>query len=133
MQGHLLSGDISLAQYVRMMKLGSYADGGTNSYTGLAMLHGTAQKSETIFNAKDSAKLYEFVHETPNLLASVAAKASQVKGISNITNNSNSNANNKVDIHIGQIVANNPQQFTQGLDKELDGYFRRKLTQGYTQ
>lgn len=108
-----------------------YANGGTVDYTGLAMVHGSHSSAETTFNASDSKKLYDLVHQTPNLLADVAKQATQAKGISNITN-SNTNSN-KVDIHIGQVVANNPQQFTQGLDRELETYFRRKLTESYVQ
>lgn len=57
---------------------GSYADGGTASYTGLAMLHGTKQKAETIFNANDSAKLYDLVHNTPNLVASILSDGTKI-------------------------------------------------------
>lgn len=110
-------------------KMRGYANGGVNSTTGLAMLHGTKQKSETIFNAADSAKLYDMVHNTPNLISSMVKQASKISGFtpSNTTNSSS------VNISIGQVVANNPQELTRNLDTHLDAYFRRKLTQSYVQ
>lgn len=121
------AGDAELLRKLR--NLGYYDNGGTNSYTGLAMLHGTQQKSETIFNASDSKKLYDMIHNTPNLMADMVKKASRSIGFTPV-NNTNSNS---VNVHIGQIVANNPREFTQGLDRELDSYFRRKLTASYVQ
>ncbi len=44
-----------------------YADGGVNSKTGFHMLHGTSSSAETIFNSTDSKKLWDFVHNLPNL------------------------------------------------------------------
>jgi hypothetical protein len=130
LQEHLLHGDIDLAQYVRMMRLDGYADGGVNTSTGIAMLHGTKQKGEVIFNASDSKKLYDMIHGTPNLLADVVKQANKITGFSPVNNN---NSTNSVSVSIGQIVANNPQEFTRGLDRELDKYFRRKLTESYVQ
>lgn len=129
LQEHLLHGDIDLAQYVRMMRLDGYADGGVNTSTGIAMLHGTKQKGEVIFNASDSKKLYDMIHGTPNLLADVVKQANKITGFSPV----NSTNTNSVSVSIGQIVANNPQEFTRGLDVELDKYFRRKLTESYVQ
>ena len=121
------AGDAELLR--RLRNLGYYANGGTNSYTGLAMLHGTKQQSETIFSANDSKKLYDMIHNTPNLMADMVKKASRSIGFTPV-NNTNSNS---VNVHIGQVVANNPREFTQGLDRELDSYFRRKLTASYVQ
>lgn len=129
LQEHLLHGDIDLAQYVRMMRLDGYADGGVNTTTGIAMLHGTKQKGEVIFNASDSKKLYDMIHGTPNLLADVVKQANKITGFSPV----NSTNTNSVSVSIGQIVASNPQEFTRGLDVELDKYFRRKLTESYVQ
>lgn len=112
--------------------LGSHANGGVADYTGLAMLHGSKSNPETIFNASDSKKLYDMIHNTPNLIASVAKQAGQIAGFSpsNIKNSTN---NSNISVNIGQVVANNPQELTRSLDTHLDSYFRRKLTQGYTQ
>lgn len=121
------AGDAELLRKLR--NLGYYDNGGTNSYTGLAMLHGTPQRSETIFNANDSKKLYDMIHNTPNLMADMVKKASRSIGFTPVNNTSS----NSVNVHIGQVVANNPREFTQGLDRELDSYFRRKLTASYVQ
>jgi len=110
-------------------RLAGYADGGVNTSTGIAMLHGTKQKGEVIFNASDSKKLYDMIHGTPNLLADVVKQANKITGFSPV----NSTNTNSVSVSIGQIVANNPQEFTRGLDVELDKYFRRKLTESYVQ
>lgn len=128
------AGDAELLR--RLRNLGYYDNGGTNSYTGLAMLHGTPQRSETIFNANDSKKLYDMVHNTPNLLADIAKRAGTTNNsVNNSYANSISNTNNvnKSGVSIGQVVvkANNPKEFTQGLDREIDSYFRRKLTESY--
>lgn len=121
------AGDAELLR--RLRNLGYYDNGGTNSYTGLAMLHGTPQRSEIIFNANDSKKLYDMIHNTPNLMADMVKKASRSIGFTPVNNTSS----NSVNVHIGQIVANNPREITQGLERELDSYFRRKLTASYVQ
>lgn len=113
------------------LHLAGFADGGVADSTGLAMLHGTKQKGEVIFNAADSKKLYDLVHNTPSLIASVAKQAGQLTG-ANITNN-NGSSTNSINVNIGQVVANNPREFTQNLDSHLDAYFRKKLTLSYTQ
>ena len=111
---------------------GFHAKGGVADYTGLAMLHGSKSSPETIFNASDSKKLYDMIHNTPNLIASVAKQAGQIAGF-NPANVRNSTNNSSISVNIGQVVANNPQELTRNLDTHLDSYFRRKLTQGYTQ
>lgn len=113
--------------------LHGYADGGSVDYTGLAMLHGTKQQNETIFNSKDSSKLYNYVHETPNLVASMIEEAVKVSGFKfgNAVNN-NSTANN-INLNIGQVISNTPQEFIKNIDTHMDNYFRRKLTEGYVQ
>lgn len=113
----------------------SHADGGVIDYTGQAQLHGTKQKSETIFNAEDSKKLYDYVHKTPDITASMIQEAVKLSGFnpSNIINSKNNTAKNNVNLTIGQVVANNPQEFTRNLDTHIDAYFRRKLTEGYVQ
>lgn len=113
------------------LHLAGFANGGVVDSTGLAMLHGTKQKGEVIFNAADSKKLYDLVHGTPSLIANIAKQAGQITGF-NSTKVSNTNANS-INVNIGQVVANNPQELTRNLDTHLDSYFRRKLTQSYTQ
>lgn len=50
--------------------LGSFADGGTADFDGLALLHG-ANGAETILNNTDAAKLYNFIHNSPNLYSDI--------------------------------------------------------------
>ena len=54
------------------VKIAKYAEGGSIDYTGLAMVHGSQQRAETTFNARDSKKLYELVHKTSDLSALIA-------------------------------------------------------------
>ena len=111
--------------------IGSHAKGGVADYTGLAMLHGSKSSPETIFNANDSKKLYDMIHNTPNVMAAMMKQATQIAGFK--TSNVSNNTANSINVSIGQIVANNPQELTQNLDTHLESYFRRKLTQGYAQ
>lgn len=107
-----------------------FSKGGVVNYTGLAMLHGTSRNPELIFNAKDSEKLYDLVHNTPNLMADVMNEAQKLGGFK-ITRDESSNTST-VSIGAINVYANNPQELVQGLDKHLDRYFRTKLTEGYT-
>lgn len=116
--------------WIKELIQGEHAKGGVADYTGLAMLHGTKQKSETIFNANDSAKLYDMVHNTPNLMADMLNQATKLSGFK-LSSNENTN-NSSVSIGAINVYANNPTELTQGLDKTLDRYFRTKLTQSYT-
>ena len=118
-----------MAALLRYLKDG-FAQGGVARYTGIAMLHGSKSAPETIFNANDSAKLYEMVHNTPNLMADMLNQATKLSGFK-LNSNENSN-NNSVSIGAINVYANNPTELTQGLDKTLDRYFRTKLTQSYT-
>ena len=105
-----------------------YSQGGVADYTGFAMLHGRKNAPETIFNAKDSAKLYEMVHNTPNLMADMITKATKINGF-NLTNGSNNTQNsNEYSFYIDKIVTDNPQDFA----KQLDRYYQTKLTESYT-
>ena len=108
--------------------MGSHSEGGVADYTGLAMLHGTKQKSETIFNANDSAKLYDMIHNTPNLMADMVSKA--VK-ISRPTIANNSTTNNPI-FNIQRMEINgvqNPKEFTEAFNKNIEAYWKTKLTE----
>lgn len=108
--------------------MGSHSEGGVADYTGLAMLHGTKQKSETIFNANDSAKLYDLVHNTPNIMADMVSKA--VK-ISRPTIANNSTTNNPI-FNIQRMEINgvqNPKEFTEAFNKNIEAYWKTKLTE----
>lgn len=56
------------------VKIPKYKIGGIDTTGGLAMLHGTPNSVETIFNASDGAKLYDFIHNTPNIAAAMVNK-----------------------------------------------------------
>ena len=109
-----------------------YSSGGVADYTGVAMLHGRKNAPETIFNAADSAKLYDLVHNTPNLMADVINQATKLTGFNLTNSNANSNTANTITVSIGSIYANNPSELTTNLDRHLDQYFTKKLTQSYT-
>lgn len=109
-----------------LKKLKGYSLGGTNDRTGLAMLHGTKSSAETIFNATDSKKLYDLVHNTDNISAMLANNIMR-----NLNNNSNiksiSSTPTTVTNHwsFGDIVANSPVEFA----KQMENYWRQKATE----
>lgn len=49
-------------------KLRGYSAGGVIDYTGLAMVHGGTHP-EIALNNQDVAKIYQYIHETPNLIS----------------------------------------------------------------
>lgn len=125
------NGKLTAADMVNKYKNGDVkahlSQGGVVNYTGLAMLHGSPQKSETVFNATDSAKLYDLVHNTPNLLSEALTQITSPKAF-NRENVSPINSET-VNINIEKVVADNPEAFA----KQLDRYYRTKLTESYTQ
>lgn len=127
----LLRGEWSIADAVTAMKEGKiqgYSSGGVADYTGVAMLHGRKNAPETIFNANDSAKLYDLVHNTPNLVASAITEANKLAGFKLSNNSNTNNSATNTSIYIDKIVTDNPQDFA----KQLDRYYRTKLTETYT-
>ena len=52
----------------------AYGHGGVVDTTGLALLHGKPTQAETVFNASDSAKLYEYVHSVPSLVQDLISR-----------------------------------------------------------
>ena len=77
-------------EFIRILnqkiRIEPYLEGGTVDYTGLAMVHGSQQRAETTFNARDSKKLYELVHKTSDLSALIAnnINANLLKAFTNI-------------------------------------------------
>lgn len=53
-----------------------YAEGGVIDYTGPAMVHGKASSPEVVFNAQAASKLFNYVTQTPNLIAAALAQGS---------------------------------------------------------
>lgn len=71
--------DEQLLKAAKGMRLvGSGSQGSVVDKTGLFAVHGTKQKAETLFNANDSAKLYDLVHNTPNLVASILSDGTKI-------------------------------------------------------
>lgn len=76
----------------------SYASGGINDYTGLAMLHGEHQKSEVVFNAEDAKKLWQYIHNMkPQRPTSTGELSLLAQSLNKAVDSS------KGDIHIGTI------------------------------
>ena len=106
------------------IKVKAYAKGGINDFTGLAMMHGTKQKSEVVFNSADAKKLYDFVHTSNNLPEMLMNNVSNsiAKMFSEITTKMgqntefNSNSSSKstsitIQINNPNIQADNYEQF----------------------
>lgn len=95
-----------------------YANGGAADYTGLAWVDGTKTASETVFTAAQSKKLLSYVEALPNLGFKMLNGAE-------LKNNSTSNTQNVIFNGGITVVANNPEQFSD----QMNRYIRTKLTQ----
>ena len=116
--------DINSESDARLRKAGFYADGGTAAYTGLAMLHGTKQKAETIFNANDSAKLYDLVHNTPNLVASMLTDGTRIaQGLQKNVDASGNITFNGTTINLPNVQ--NAEQFA----RQMEAYMQSVLSE----
>lgn len=127
--GSGIVGQLQLANAVTALR--GYSTGGTADSTGLAMLHGTKQKAETIFNAEQSKRLYDMV-KTDSFSNLVAQRA--VDGItralgSNQTINNSSNVGSTIHIHEMVIKADNPTQFHDQFIREIGQYWKIKLAE----
>ena len=72
-----------------------YAEGGVADYTGPAQLHGQTNAVETIFNATDGKKLFDFINKIPNIADYVSGKFLQSIP-SNYFNPTSSSLNNNM-------------------------------------
>lgn len=106
--------------FAKIPIFGSHANGGVVDYTGTAMMHGTKQKSEVVFNAADASKLYQYIHTTPNLIASAISNAGRLNMAMN--RNSSISNNNGVTISHMTVVANNPTEFSRAFQREMTNY-----------
>ena len=98
-----------------------FAGGGAADYTGLAMLHGTKQKSETIFTAAQSKKLLGLVEMMPDY-SKLLSTPPRVEANKTTTNNI---AGATFSIANMTVVANNPEQF----EAQMKRYWQTKLTE----
>jgi hypothetical protein len=102
----------------------SAATGTVVDYTGLLAVHGTKQKSETIFNANDSAKLYDLVHNTPNLVASMLTDGTRIaQGLQKNVDASGNITFNGTTINLPNVQ--NPEQFA----RQMESYMQTVLTE----
>ena len=126
------SGQLSAADMVNKMRNGDIrahlSEGGTVDYTGLAMVHGKANAAETMFNAKDSRKLYNLVHSTPDLMADMVNKAMNIKSYTPLSPSPTSPTVINNTVNVDKVVTDSPEDFT----KQLDKYYQTKLTASYT-
>lgn len=98
-----------------------FSSGGTVDYTGLAMVHGSKTKAETVFSAAQSKKLLNYIEAMPNLpsyINAVPRVMTSKTATNNITGTTFSIANMTV-------VANNPEQF----EAQMKRYWQTKLTE----
>ena len=97
---------------------GSYDKGGAVDYTGLAQMHGTKSASETVFNARDSKKLYDLVHGSDSLIDMFRDKLNKTvyQHNANATNNKTTN----IYATFGDIVSNNPETFAKFMKDYLE-------------
>jgi len=92
----------------------TYATGGIADYTGIAQLDGTPSNVETIFNAKQGKKLYDFINNVPDMTQFVVGKL--MKSFSSIP--LKSSATGVVNLSVGDIYLNGVQD-TNGLSKAI--------------
>lgn len=60
----------ALLEAAKEFASGHYARGGVVDYDGIAVVHG-GQSPEVVFNGDDANKLYNYIHTTPDLIASM--------------------------------------------------------------
>lgn len=104
--------------------IGSGAKGDVIDYTGLMAVHGTKQRAETMFNANDSAKLYDLVHSTPNLVATALTDGVSIaRGLTNTSNDSRSVTLNGTTINLPNVQ--NAEQFA----RQFESYMQTVLAE----
>ena len=95
---------------------GAYADGGVDTKGGLNMLHGTPTSPETIFNATDSKKLYDVVHNNSNLAEYFTSKMETHN--SKITSSNDKNVNITIgDVNLHEVE--NPDTAAKAIVEKL--------------
>ena len=113
---------LKAAKGMRLVK--SSATGNVVDYTGLMAVHGTKQKAETIFNANDSAKLYDLVHNTPNLIASMFNNGVNIaRNFSPADSGSTGISFNNTTINLPNVQ--NPEQFA----RQMEMYMQTVLSE----
>lgn len=114
--------DYELAKASRIKAKYGYSQGGVIGYTGIANVHGTQSKAETVFNASQGKALYDMVR-TNSFSSMVADKA--VQGLSSGLNLSRTvgntdNSSRTINIQQVTIKADNPVQFKTQMENYLN-------------
>lgn len=118
--------DAKLLKAAKGMQLvHSAATGRVVDYTGLLAVHGTKQKSETIFNANDSKKLYDYIHNTPNVMADMITGGYKIAQNLPKTNNDVGNAVTFNGTVINLPNVQNAEQFA----RQMESYMQTVLTE----
>lgn len=114
-------------------KLAQYASGGVDDKGGLSVLHGKSSAVETIFNADQGKKLYDFVSNLPNSIISIlpsfkTPQLTPVVGASNtgslqMSNNYEINVQGSLDESIVPTIINKISEI-QKIEFNKRGYFK---------
>jgi hypothetical protein len=116
--------DVNSAWDAYLRKIGAYADGGVNTYTGLAMLHGTKQRPELVLNSTDAAKLYNALHNSPALTPSA------ITGNMRIAQNLGKKSDTANAVTFNGTVINLPNvQNAEQFARQMESYMQTVLTE----
>jgi TP901 family phage tail tape measure protein len=99
-----------------------YDTGGVVDYTGLAMVHGSPNAVETVFNAEQGKKLYDFVKNLPNNMNFLNVRLPQLN-IPLFKNNATSQTTeNHYHFENLNIQANDPNEMFRKLNMLIEQY-----------
>lgn len=88
-------------------KLTKYASGGIAKHTGLAYMDGTPANPEVVFNSTDAAKLYNLIHNAPDLISSVFGgiipTAISAPGIPKMLGGARTASDNSRTVYVGEV------------------------------
>ena len=113
------------------VKLKGYSTGGVNTETGIAMLHGTSQNPEVVFNSSQAKELYDIIKggRASQYIAD-SLKGSMRDTINNIKteNNKSVNYSPTINYNIDKVNAESYDSFRSYLDR----YTKETLAQSWT-
>lgn len=88
-------------------KLMKYASGGVAKHTGLAYMDGTPANPEVVFNSTDAAKLYNLIHNAPDLISAVFGgilpTAISAPGIPKMLGGARTASDNSRTVYVGEV------------------------------
>ncbi|MEG1502122.1 MAG: glucosaminidase domain-containing protein [Synergistaceae bacterium] len=95
----------------------AYSEGGIVDYSGYAEVHG-GYASELVLKNADVAKLYDYIHNTPNLMTDAIRKVNQYQKIPNLLDKETNTITYQFgDIHVHSVQ--NPDEFSNALIAEM--------------